>query len=94
MKAGNYTGIQGIPNQDMAMWVSMGPVVDRTHDRLGASDMAIVEFRQRMLKAVRDFMAGELPIGTGANTVPREVCSYQAIVPKTTDWRSFAGQPV
>jgi len=94
MKAGNFTGIQGIPNQDMAMWVSMGPIVDRTHDRLGASDMAIVEFRQRMLKAVRDFMAGELPIGTGANAVPREVCSYQAIVPKTTDWRSFDAQPV
>jgi phthalate 4,5-dioxygenase oxygenase subunit len=94
MKAGNFTGIQGIPNQDMAMWVSMGPIVDRTHDRLGASDMAIVEFRQCMLKALRDFMAGALPIGSGTNTMPREVCSYQAIVPKTTDWRSFPAQPV
>ena len=94
MKAGNFTGIQGIPNQDMAMWVSMGPIVDRTHDRLGASDMAIVEFRQCMLKALRDFMAGALPIGSGPNTMPREVCSYQAIVPKTTDWRSFPVQPV
>ena len=94
MKAGNFTGIQGIPNQDMAMWVSMGPIVDRTHDRLGASDMAIVEFRQCMLKALRDFMAGSMPIGSGTNTMPREVCSYQAIVPKTTDWRSFPAQPV
>ncbi len=94
MKAGNFTGIQGIPNQDMAMWVSMGPIVDRTNDRLGASDMAIVEFRQCMLKALRDFMAGALPIGSGTNTMPREVCSYQAIVPKTTDWRSFPAQPV
>jgi len=94
MKAGNFTGIQGIPNQDMAMWVSMGPIVDRTHDRLGASDMAIVEFRQCMLKALRDFMAGAMPIGSGTNTLPREVCSYQAIVPKTTDWRSFPAQPV
>ncbi len=94
MKAGNFTGIQGIPNQDMAMWVSMGPIVDRTNDRLGASDMAIVEFRQCMLKALRDFMAGAMPIGSGTNTMPREVCSYQAIVPKTTDWRSFPAQPV
>jgi phthalate 4,5-dioxygenase oxygenase subunit len=94
MKAGNFTGIQGIPNQDMAMWVSMGPIVDRTNDRLGASDMAIVEFRQCMLKALRDFMEGALPIGSGTNTMPREVCSYQAIVPKTTDWRSFPAQPV
>jgi phthalate 4,5-dioxygenase oxygenase subunit len=94
MKAGNFTGIQGIPNQDMAMWVSMGPIVDRTNDRLGASDMAIVEFRQCMLKALRDFMVGALPIGSGTNSIPREVCSYQAIVPKTTDWRSFPAQPV
>ena len=94
MKAGNFTGILGIPNQDMAMWVSMGPIADRTNDRLGASDMAIVEFRQCMLKALRDFMSGALPIGSGTNTMPREVCSYQAIVPKTTDWRSFPAQPV
>ncbi|NEU35045.1 (2Fe-2S)-binding protein, partial [bacterium LRH843] len=24
MKEGNFTGIKGIPNQDIAMWVSMG----------------------------------------------------------------------
>ena len=94
MKAGNFTGIQGIPNQDMAMWVSMGPIVDRTHDRLGASDLAIVEFRQRMLQAVRSFMAGETPIGTGDMRIPVQVCAYQSIIPKTTDWRQFDAQPV
>jgi phthalate 4,5-dioxygenase oxygenase subunit len=94
MKAGNFTGIQGIPNQDMAMWVSMGPIVDRTHDRLGASDLAIVEFRQRMLQAVRSFMAGETPIGTGDMRIPVQVCAYQSIIPKTTDWREFDAQPV
>ena len=46
MKAGNFTGIHGIPNQDMAMWLTMGTVADRTQDRLGASDLAIVEFRK------------------------------------------------
>ena len=94
MKAGNFTGIQGIPNQDMAMWVSMGPIVDRTFDRLGASDLAIVEFRQRMLQAVRSFMAGETPIGTCENHIPAQVCAYQSIIPKTTDWREFDAQPV
>jgi phthalate 4,5-dioxygenase oxygenase subunit len=94
MKAGNFTGIKGIPNQDMAMWVSMGPIVDRTNDRLGASDLAIVEFRQRMLAAVRSFMAGETPIGTGDNRIPVQVCSYQSIIPKTTDWREFDAKPV
>ena len=30
MAAGNFTGIQGIPNQDIAMWEGMGPIGDRT----------------------------------------------------------------
>lgn len=89
MKAGNFTGITGFPNQDVAMWVSMGPIADRTHDRLGASDLAIVEFRKQMLEAARDMEAGKPAIGTGNDAIPRTVCAYQAIVPKTTDWRSY-----
>ena len=90
MKAGNFTGISGFPNQDIAMWVTMGPIADRTHDRLGASDVAIVEFRKQMLEAVRAFQSGAPAIGTGELSIPPDVCSFQAIVPKTTDWRSFA----
>lgn len=89
MKAGNFTGITGFPNQDIAMWVTMGPIADRTHERLGASDMAVVEFRKQMLEAVRAFLAGEAAIGTGASRIPSSVVAFQAIVPKTTDWRAF-----
>lgn len=87
MKAGNFTGIKGFPNQDVAMWVTMGPIADRTRERLGASDLAIVEFRRRMVDAVRAFQNGEPPIGIGESAVPESVCSFQAILPKTTDWR-------
>ena len=71
------------------MWVTMGPIADRTNDRLGASDLAIVEFRKQMLEAVRDFAAGKPAIGTGELAIPLEVCAFQAIVPKTTDWRQY-----
>ncbi|MCZ4317116.1 Rieske 2Fe-2S domain-containing protein [Comamonadaceae bacterium G21597-S1] len=94
MKAGNFTGITGFPNQDIAMWVTMGAIADRTHDRLGASDLAIVEFRKQMLEAVRAFQAGAPAIGTGDAAIPPSVCSFQAIVPKTTDWRSFEAKHV
>jgi phthalate 4,5-dioxygenase oxygenase subunit len=89
MKAGNFTGISGFPNQDVAMWLTMGPIADRTNDRLGASDLAIVEFRRQMLEAVKAFQRGEPAIGTGDAAVTPAVCSFQAIVPKTTDWRDF-----
>ena len=89
MKAGNFTGITGFPNQDIAMWLTMGPIADRTHERLGASDLAIVEFRKQMLQAVQAFAKGEPAIGIGNARIPKQICAYQAIVPKTTDWRAY-----
>ncbi|WP_437628881.1 Rieske 2Fe-2S domain-containing protein [Achromobacter xylosoxidans] len=94
MKAGNFTGIKGFPNQDIAMWVTMGPIADRSNDRLGASDLAIVEFRRQMLEAVQEFSRGQPAIGTGDKQIPPSVCSFQAIVPKTVDWRDFEAKPV
>ena len=94
MKAGNFTGITGFPNQDIAMWVTMGPIADRTHERLGASDIAVVEFRKQMLDALRAFQTGATAIGTGELRIPESIVAYQAIIPKTTDWRAFAGSYV
>jgi phthalate 4,5-dioxygenase oxygenase subunit len=94
MKAGNFTGITGFPNQDVAMWLTMGPIADRSHDRLGASDLAIVEFRRQMLEAVKAFQQGAPAIGTGSDAVTPAVCSFQAIVPKTIDWRAFETRSV
>ena len=57
MKLGDFTGITGIPNQDIAMWETMGPIADRTRERLGASDLAVVEFRRIMVEAARAMRA-------------------------------------
>jgi phthalate 4,5-dioxygenase len=89
MAAGNFTGIRGFPNQDIAMWVTMGPIANRSGERLGASDIAIVEFRRRMLDAIQEFEAGGSAIGAGDLAVPAGVRSYQAIVSKETDWRHY-----
>ena len=76
------------------MWVTMGPIADRTHERLGASDMAVVEFRRQMLEAVRAFQSGAPAIGTGELRIPSSVVAYQAIIPKTSDWRTYSGSYV
>lgn len=94
MKAGNFTGITGFPNQDIAMWVSMGPIADRTQERQGASDLAIVEFRRQMVEAARAFQAGAPAIGTGSLAAARDVCAFQAIMPKTVDWRAYEARYV
>lgn len=87
MKLGSFTGIHGIPNQDMAMWESMGPIVDRSRDRLGASDLAIVEFRRQMVEAAKAFRDSGKVIGLEQ---PRRLhASFEGIVPKSIDWRSL-----
>jgi phthalate 4,5-dioxygenase oxygenase subunit len=94
MRAGNFTGIKGFPNQDIAMWVTMGSIADRSRDRLGASDMAVVAFRQRMLDALAEFDSASTPIGSGASAPPAAVCSFQCVIPKEQDWREFAARPI
>jgi phthalate 4,5-dioxygenase len=89
MKLDDFTGIRGIPMQDMAMWTSMGPIADRTRDRLGASDVAIVAFRRIMVDAVRRFAARGSILGVDANPANASVCAFEGVIPKTDDWRSL-----
>ncbi len=60
-RAGNYTGIAGIPNQDAAVQESMGPIVDRSLERLGQSDTAIIQFRKMLLHLAADLKRGKEP---------------------------------
>lgn len=88
MKLGNFTGIRGIPNQDIVMWETMGPIADRTRERLGASDLAVVEFRRLMVEAAQQMLQSGTAIGTAADHIPhRQIKSYEGVVSKGTDWR-------
>ncbi|MGB0747497.1 MAG: Rieske 2Fe-2S domain-containing protein [Magnetospiraceae bacterium] len=90
MKAGNFTGIQGIPNQDIAMWVSMGPRVDRSTDVLGSSDIGVGEFRRVMADAAAQVAKGEPAIGTVAPRIPfANISSKEGVFPKEMDWRQI-----
>src|SRR5439155_1206826 len=70
MKRDSHTGIEGIPNQDIAMWETMGPIADRSRERLGASDVAIVQFRRIMVDAACKVRDGGAAIGTTADRTP------------------------
>jgi phthalate 4,5-dioxygenase len=90
MKRGDFTGIHGIPTQDMAMWESMGPIVDRSRDRPGASDVAVVQFRRMMVAAAKKVQEGGPAIGTAEpRAVHAELASFEGLVPKSTDWRTL-----
>ncbi len=88
MKAGDFTGISGIPFQDMAMWESMGRIADRSEDRLGSSDKAIFTFRMQMYRAAQDVRDGKPAIGSVEPRIPyTELRSFEGMVSHGDDWR-------
>jgi phthalate 4,5-dioxygenase oxygenase subunit len=94
MKRGSHTGITGIPNQDAAMWETMGPIADRSRERLGASDVAIVQFRRIMVEAARKVRDGGAAIGALPGRIPHvNLRSFEGIVPKSTQWTSLGVAP-
>jgi len=85
MKRGDWTGIKGIPTQDMAMWESMGPIADRTQDHPGSSDLAVAQFRRMMIAAARRVQEGGPVIGTQKSVRYVDLASFEGIVPKTNE---------
>src|SRR5207249_876924 len=57
----SMTGIHGFAAQDQAVQESMGPVVDRTRERLGASDTGIIAMRRLLLQEVWALQRGQEP---------------------------------
>jgi phthalate 4,5-dioxygenase oxygenase subunit len=47
-----FSGVRGIAQQDASLQESMGPIVDRTKERLVSSDTGIIKARQKLRKAV------------------------------------------
>jgi phthalate 4,5-dioxygenase oxygenase subunit len=90
MQRGDWTGITGIPAQDMAMWESMGPITDRSEDHFGSSDLAVAQFRRMMVSAAQQFKEGAPAIGTAPPRAPHvSLASFEGVVPKTADWRTL-----
>jgi phthalate 4,5-dioxygenase oxygenase subunit len=89
MKRGDWTGIQGIPTQDMAMWESMGPISDRSQDHPGSSDLAVAQFRRMVVAAAKKFQQGGPALGATERVPHVTLSSFEGVVPKSTDWRTL-----
>jgi phthalate 4,5-dioxygenase len=59
--ADSMTGIHGFAAQDQAIQESMGPLVDRTRERLGTSDSAIIAMRKLLLEEIGELGRGHEP---------------------------------
>jgi hypothetical protein len=79
-----YTGIDGINTQDRAVQESMGAIADRSLERLGTTDVAIIAYRRHMLKALQRFQEGVDPPGTQGTYY--KLRAIEKVLPDDTNW--------
>jgi phthalate 4,5-dioxygenase oxygenase subunit len=80
-----FCGIPGFGVQDQAVQESQGPIVDRTKERLGTSDAAIIQVRRRLLSAARA-LRGQGARPPGLDPAAFLVRSASAVLPPGADW--------
>jgi nitrite reductase/ring-hydroxylating ferredoxin subunit len=87
-----FTGIRGVNTQDFALQEGMGAVPDRSQERLGTTDRAIIVTRQLLLEACDRVANGEQPRGASPQSY-RGVRAYDRVIERDRDWRDeFAGE--
>ena len=81
-------GILSSPLQDAAMQESMGPIVDRSREHLGPSDVMIIRVRRRLLAAAHALAEqGRTPPGVDEPALYR-VRPVGAVLPPGADWQA------
>jgi phthalate 4,5-dioxygenase oxygenase subunit len=72
-------------SQDLMVTESMGPIYDRTQEKLGSTDMAISRMRHILLSAAKDLAAGKEPSAVTGDF--RAIRGAEKILEASEDWR-------
>jgi len=83
-KTQTYTGIVGVNTQDRAIQESMGAIADRTYERLGTTDRAIINARHQLLTAIKQLAEGEDPPGLAPQYY--RLRALEKVVPPGVSW--------
>jgi phenylpropionate dioxygenase-like ring-hydroxylating dioxygenase large terminal subunit len=87
MRAGNWSGLNGLGQEDSAVNVSQGPVLDRTKETLVASDVACIHVRKLLLHELEHGDSAE-PF---ALAPPRTntIHALEVTIPRDADWTQY-----
>jgi phenylpropionate dioxygenase-like ring-hydroxylating dioxygenase large terminal subunit len=83
-KTQTYTGITGINTQDRAVQESMGRIADRSLERLGTTDRAIIAARRFLQQAVDTVEDGGDPPGVAPTYY--KLRAIEKVLPKDVRW--------
>jgi len=83
----SFTGLVGVNLQDVVVQESMGTIVDRSREHVGAADLAIVHFRRLLLAAAHGQGAGAP--GAVDHIDYRGVRARDGLLPIAQDWTTI-----
>lgn len=88
MRTENMSGIKGIMVQDHAVNETQGPILDRTQEHLGTSDIAVIAWRKMLLQAARALAErGERPRALVGPTVWDRIRAETLVFSNKRTWR-------
>lgn len=87
MRHGSYSGLPIFFPEDSAIMASMGPIRDRSKERLAPCDAAIALLYRTLLSVARKNEAGEEPPGLSVD--PRRVRGTHGMVGEAERWQSL-----
>jgi phthalate 4,5-dioxygenase len=76
-----FSGIRGIAQQDASLQESMGPIVDRTKERLVASDTGIIKARKKLRLAIES-LRDDAVTPPGVDPAHHRVRSAAVVLPQ------------
>ena len=90
-----FSGVKGIAIQDASLQESMGPIVDRTKERLVSADSGIIKARRKLRKAGDRAARGRHGAAAGVDPAHHRVRSASIVLPEAEsflDGRPGRGQ--
>ena len=82
-----FSGVADFVSQDLMVTESMGPIYDRTQEKLGSTDLAITRMRHILLRAAKNLAAGEEPPAVAGDLDYRSIRGAEKILEPGEDWR-------
>ena len=87
MRAGHFTGMRRISQEDVIASVAGGPLRDRSKERLSTADIQIAHLYRVLLKSARAAAEGGLPFGYGQSVA--HIAGISGETGPGDDWRTL-----
>jgi hypothetical protein len=89
----SFSGVTGLLCEDLAVWLSMGPIYDRSKEHLVPADRAVHSMRRLLLQAADDVEGGKDPRGVAPQDT-MHISSSDGVVPAGSAWQGLVPQHV